>query len=133
MRFIHVPVAFALSLFSFNAAFAITVDEMNAAQFSEALPDGQSALTAKLQVLLERAGAKPGVIDGVAGENVAKAIRGFEEIQGLEIDGILDRDIWQRLQSGQPVSMTYTISAEDVPKIVDHIPDDYDEMASMEW
>ncbi|HUR44390.1 MAG TPA: L,D-transpeptidase family protein, partial [Candidatus Saccharimonadales bacterium] len=116
-----------------NAAFAITADEINAAAFSGALPEGQSALTAKLQVLLERAGAKPGVIDGVAGENVAKAIRSFEEIQGLKIDGAMNRNIWERLQSTEPVSMSYTVTADDVDKIVDHIPDDYAEKAAMKW
>ena len=94
---------------------------------------GVSALTVKLQVLLDRAGANPGVIDGVAGENVTRAIRGFEEINGLEVDGIMTPDLWERLRSPEPVSVTYTITAQDLEKIVPSIPTDYAEMAKMEW
>lgn len=121
------------TLVSSSATFALTADEINDAEFSKILPEGQSALTVKLQVLLDRAGAKPGVIDGMTGENVAKAIRSFEEIQGVEVDGIMDPEIWQRLQSEQPVAKTYKITAEDVAKIVEDIPEDYEEMAAMEW
>jgi len=40
-----------------------------------------------LQVLLDRAGASPGVIDGYFGDNLTKAIAGFEALQGLPVDG----------------------------------------------
>ena len=139
MSRLNITGAFALSFIALTTsglsetAIAISADEINAAEFSDALPEGQSALTAKLQVLLDRAGAKPGVIDGVAGENVAKAIRGFEEIQGLKIDGIMNPDIWKRLLSTEPVVTSYTVTAEDVDRIVDRIPDDYAEKATMEW
>ena len=49
----------------------ITAEAINAASYSEgSLPDGQSALAARLQVLLDRAHTSPGVIDGYEGENV---------------------------------------------------------------
>lgn len=108
-------------------------DEINAAEFIEALPEGVSALTVKTQVLLDRAGANPGVIDGIAGENVTRAIRGFEEINGLEVDGIMTPDLWERLRSLAPISTTYTIAPEDLERIVESIPNDYAEMAKMEW
>jgi lipoprotein-anchoring transpeptidase ErfK/SrfK len=73
------------------------------------------------------------VIDGVAGENVTRAIRGFEEINGLEVDGIMTADLWERLRSLEPVSVTYTITARDLEKMVESIPTDYAEMAKMEW
>jgi lipoprotein-anchoring transpeptidase ErfK/SrfK len=111
----------------------LTSDEMNAAEFIDAMPEGVSALTVKLQVLLDRAGANPGVVDGVAGENVTRAIRGLQEINGLEVNGIMTPDLWERLRSPEPVSMTYTITAEDLEKIVAGIPTDYAEMAKMEW
>ncbi|MBC8018357.1 MAG: murein L,D-transpeptidase [Verrucomicrobia bacterium] len=111
----------------------LTSDEINAAEFVDAMPEGVSALTVKLQVLLDRAGANPGVVDGVAGENVTRAIRGFEEINGLEVDGIMTPDLWERLRSPEPVSVTYTITALDLEKIVAGIPTDYAEMAKMEW
>ena len=126
----------ALCIFYSSASFAgplITTDEINAAEFSDALPEGMSALTVKLQVLLDRAGANPGVIDGVAGENVARAIRGFEEITGVTVDGIMNPSLWEKLRSSKPVSLTYTIVPDDVEKMVESIPSDYAEMAKMEW
>lgn len=111
----------------------LTSEEINGAEFVDVIPEGVSALTVKLQVLLDRAGANPGVIDGVAGENVTRAIRGFEEINGLEVDGIMSPDLWERLRSPEPVSVSYTITAQDLEKIVASIPTDYAEMAKMEW
>jgi lipoprotein-anchoring transpeptidase ErfK/SrfK len=131
--------AFGLLVLSFiysPASFGqtpLTTDEINAAEFIDAMPEGVSALTVKLQVLLDRAGANPGVIDGVAGENVTRAIRGLEEIYGLEVDGIMTPDLWERLRSPEPVSMTYTILPQDLEKMVASIPTDYAEMAKMEW
>jgi len=126
----------ALSITASPASFGqapLTPEAINAAEFTDVIPEGVSALTVKLQVLLDRAGANPGVIDGVAGENVTKAIRGFEEISGLEVDGIMTPDLWERLRSPEPVSVTYTITPQDLEKIVESIPADYAEMAKMEW
>ena len=126
LSFIH------LSTASFGDTL-ITSEEINAAEFLDVLPEGVSPLTVKLQVLLDRAGANPGVIDGVAGENVTRAIRGFEEISGLEVDGIMTPDLWERLRSPEPVSLTYTIVPADLEKMVESIPADYAKMAEMEW
>lgn len=111
----------------------LTSDEINTAEFSGVIPEGLSALTTKLQVLLDRAGANPGVIDGVAGENVTKAIRSFQEISGLSIDGIMNEQLWARLRSPEPISLTYTITPQDLEKLVTAIPQDYAEMAKMDW
>ena len=135
----HVTIcgAFVLSFIHLSTASfgdtPMTSDEINVAEFSDAPPEGVSALTVKLQVLLDRAGSNPGVIDGVAGENVTRAIRGFEEISGLEVDGIMTPDLWERLRSPEPVSVTYTITPQDLEKMVESIPTDYAEMAKMEW
>jgi hypothetical protein len=54
----------ALTFLSSPVSFAqtpLTADEINAAEFVDAMPEGVSALTVKLQVLLDRAGANPGV------------------------------------------------------------------------
>ena len=137
LKYVTIAAAFVLSFIHLStASFSgtpMTSDEINAAEFIDALPEGVSALTAKLQVLLDRAGANPGVIDGVAGENVTRAIRGFEEISGLEVHGIMNQDLWERLQSPEPVALTYTIASEDLEKMVESIPTDYAEMAKMEW
>jgi lipoprotein-anchoring transpeptidase ErfK/SrfK len=137
LNYVATGCAFVLSFIHLSTAgfgdTPMTFDEINAAEFTEAMPEGVSALTVKLQVLLDRAGANPGVIDGVAGENVTRAIRGFEEISGLEVDGIMTPDLWERLRSAEPVSLTYTIVAADLEKMVESVPADYAEMAKMEW
>ncbi len=137
MNYVAAVCAFVLSFTHLSTAgfgdTPMTSDEINAAEFIDAMPEGVSALTVKLQVLLDRAGANPGVIDGVAGENVTRAIRGLEEISGLEVDGIMTPDLWERLRSPEPVALTYTIIPADLEKMVGSIPADYAEMAKMEW
>ena len=112
---------------------ALTSQQINEAEFSGELPEAQSAVTTKLQILLDRAGSNPGVIDGVAGENVTKAIQGYEEMQGLPPIGVLTADLWSKLQSQDPVTKVYTIETADVEKLVESIPDDYVEKSKMEW
>jgi lipoprotein-anchoring transpeptidase ErfK/SrfK len=85
----------------------------------------------RLQVLLDRAGASPGVIDGLAGGNVRKAIAGFELMQALPIDGKIDTDVASRLNDGQPVIGPYIIAPDDGADIVAEIPKDYADQAKM--
>ena len=117
-------------------AFAApTAEEIENASFDGApLPEGQSALTAKVQILLDRAGISPGVIDGYKGGMSETAIRAFEERQGLEVDGLLDEQVWVGIggDMAQEVTGTYTITAEDT-EISGTLPDDFGEMAELDW
>ena len=85
-----------------------------------------------LQVLLDRAGSSPGVIDGYLGDNLTKAIAGFEALQGLPVDGKLDPDVLGRLTDDAPAIQAYAITQEDGEDIVESIPKDYAEQARME-
>jgi lipoprotein-anchoring transpeptidase ErfK/SrfK len=95
-----------------------------------ALPD---PAIVKLQVLLDRAGASPGVIDGFDGDNVRKAVRAFELMRGLPEDGVVDDAVIAALDTSEPVVGGYTITAEDVAAIVAAIPTDYAEMAGRDY
>lgn len=97
------------------------------------LPSGQSALTAKVQILLDRAGVSPGVVDGFRGGMSESAIRAFERMHGLPQDGRLDPQVWALLQAraDAPLTSTYTITAEDAQGLVESIPNDYAEKARM--
>ncbi|EJC78973.1 hypothetical protein Rleg4DRAFT_0553 [Rhizobium leguminosarum bv. trifolii WSM2297] len=86
----------------------------------------------RLQVLLDRAGASPGVIDGLSGENVNKAVAGFEAMNKLPVDGRPDPEVVSRLEGGTPIVESYVISAEDAKGLVDKIPEDYGEKAKMQ-
>lgn len=97
------------------------------------LPPGQSALTARVQILLDRSGVSPGVVDGFRGGMSESAIRAFERMHGLPQDGRLDPQVWALLQqnAGAPVTSTYTITSADAEGLVDRIPTDYAEKAQM--
>ena len=101
----------------------------------EQLPSEQSQpdpAIVRLQVLLDRAGASPGVIDGYDGENVRKAIRTMESLLGLPVDGIPDEDLLRRLSTDADVAIRYTVSADDLEQVTGPVPEDYSELAEME-
>jgi lipoprotein-anchoring transpeptidase ErfK/SrfK len=87
----------------------------------------------RLQVLLDRAGASPGVIDGFDGDNVRKAVWAFETMRGLPADGKLDPDMLKAVETGGAVVGTYVVSDEDIAALVPPIPTDYAEMAQREF
>lgn len=89
----------------------------------------------RLQVLLDRAHASPGVIDGYLGENTRKAIHAYERMRDLPADGEPDPDLWNILAVDQGKAMvTYEITEADLAeRFVDDIPSDYAEMAKLEW
>lgn len=88
---------------------------------------------AALQVLLDRAGASPGVIDGRMGENVANAVDAYSAITGRDLDfedsaavhGLLE-------ETGGPAFIPYTITGADMDgPFVAAIPVDYSEKAEL--
>lgn len=114
----------------------ITPADIESAQFSGTgeLPPGQSALTAKVQILLDRSAVSPGVVDGFRGGMSESAIKAFERMHGLPQDGHLDPQVWALLQqfASEPLTSTYTVTAEDAEGLVDSIPTDYAEKAAMD-
>jgi lipoprotein-anchoring transpeptidase ErfK/SrfK len=121
-----------------NAA-ELTLQAVNSASFSEwdesAAADRPDPFIIRVQVLLDRDRISPGVIDGIRGENLKKAVRTFEERKDLEPDGEIDERFWAVLQQDEaPVLKTYKISdADQDERYVEAIPEDYAEMAKMEW
>ncbi len=100
------------------------------------LPKGQGAKTriAAIQVLLDRIGVSPGVIDGHKGGNVDKAVAAFEEMTGQQFDPLNEEGINASLeQTGGPAFVPYTISSEDAAyPYVASIPEDYAHKAQLE-
>lgn len=103
------------------------------AETTEAPPRLPDPAIVRLQILLDQAGASPGVIDGFDGDNVRKAIIAAEAMNGLPVDGQLDPELLARLETGQPVVGHYVITADDVSAIVAPIPDDYAEKAQRDF
>lgn len=113
----------------------ITAEGANDAVYEGApLPPALSNLTVKVQVLLDQAGASPGVIDGIAGHNVQKALSAFEEMNGLPADGLLDADVWTRLAASfEPVLIEYTVTSEDLAgPFLGEVPTDFGAMAALD-
>ncbi|KQT44628.1 ATP synthase [Aureimonas sp. Leaf454] len=98
-------------------------------------PKGKNASIqiAALQVLLDRAGISPGVIDGRMGSNVNKAVAAYEEKFGTQLDATDAQSLAEQLdESGGPAIMSYEITEKDVggPYLAS-VPDDYAEKAKL--
>ncbi|HWH16755.1 MAG TPA: L,D-transpeptidase family protein [Allosphingosinicella sp.] len=86
------------------------------------------------QVLLDRAGFSPGVIDGLEGISFKEAVRGFQKARGLQVNGELDQATRQALlQDRSPSTRRLRVDESDAQgPFVGHIPDDPQEQAKME-
>src|SRR4051794_13596985 len=86
------------------------------------------------EVLLGRAGFSPGAIDGRDGENFAKALHAFQEVNGRPV-GRLDQQTAAQLAqlSNTPTLAQYTVQPEDVQgPFAPQIPRDFEQMAALE-
>jgi lipoprotein-anchoring transpeptidase ErfK/SrfK len=120
-------------------AASLSQDNINSASVA----DGSDIVPAKqpdtfligVQVLLDRTDISPGVIDGFPGENLAKAVRTFEDRVGLEADGEIDEAMWDALKvDAAPVIQTYAITEDDVSgRYVKEIPEDFSKLAELPW
>jgi peptidoglycan hydrolase-like protein with peptidoglycan-binding domain len=107
---------------------------VNDAEWSRAGHQLQRPLLVKLQILLDRAHASPGEIDGNRGENTRKAVEAFRELRNLGHGERIDRALWQALaeEDREPVLVAYTITDKDVSgPFIDRVPEDYREKASL--
>lgn len=89
---------------------------------------------AALQILLDRTGASPGVIDGRFGSNVDKAILAYRAITGRMLKSTDTAEIKAQLQAtGGDAFTTYTLTQEDVAgPFVASVPEDYSAKAKLE-
>ena len=51
------------------------------------------------QCLLRRAGASPGDVDGIFGPLTRRAVRRFQDREGLTVDGVVGPDTWRALRT----------------------------------
>jgi lipoprotein-anchoring transpeptidase ErfK/SrfK len=85
-----------------------------AAAAAKAAPRGGVDLKVlTLQVVLDRAGFSPGVIDGKSGASLRKAISGFQEARGLPVTGTLDQKTLALLQPAPDFEAVRTLKVDE--------------------
>ena len=91
-------------------------ESINKAVWSAQLARGQYPAYARAQVMLNNLHASPGPIDAKSGKNFLKAISAYQQMNGLEITGVLNQSTWNSLvaQQTQPAFTEYTITAQDL-------------------
>ncbi len=83
--------------------------ETDTLRFADAGPSGAPFTEPSIlraQVILDRLGFSPGVIDGKEGQSYAAALEGFQEAKGLDATGTLDAATLQALQPWRDVAAT---------------------------
>ena len=93
---------------------AVTAGSVNSAAPNGA-NDNDPSLIAKAEILLDRAHFSPGEIDGLDGDNFRNAVRAFQEVRRLAVNGKLDVETWKALEANDsaPVLKPYVISDAD--------------------
>src|SRR6188474_3282133 len=112
---------------------SLTLEGVNAAELQQGKPS--TTLLVKLQVLLDRAHASPGEIDGTLGENTRKAIAAYAEMKGLEATEQVTEELWRALTQNdtEPALVTYKITGKDIRgPFAKKIPDDFRAKAAMD-
>lgn len=99
------------------------------------IPDGEGPSVLHVQILLDRVGFSPGVIDGHWGKNTEKAVFWFQQRHGLETTGTVDTATYARLVAGagaRPPVERYTITAADLEGPFVDVPEDVYEKAELD-
>jgi lipoprotein-anchoring transpeptidase ErfK/SrfK len=88
----------------------------------------------RAQILLDRANFSPGEIDGVYGDDLGVAVKGYRESHGLKAGGIIDAGMWRLLDSDAGlVLLTYTITQSDEKGPFLPLPAEVQDKAKMKW
>ena len=100
----------------------------------EAIPDSEERPIMQAQVVLDRIGFGPGVIDGKMGMSTENALLGFQEANGLGTTGELDEPTKAALAEWEQIPATRVVTIPESWGKADYrsIPEDPAEQAEME-
>ena len=95
-------------------------------------PDTSGSAVVRLQILLDRAHYSPGEIDGFYGDNLRRALVGYQKAHAKQTTGTGDADTWGSLSSdAAPALVQYTITSKDVAGPFETVPTDIMEQAKL--
>lgn len=97
-------------------------------------PEDKPRPLMQAQVVLDRLGFTPGVIDGKMGMSTVNALKGFQEAQGLQITGELDQPTQRALAQWKhiPATRVVTIPAEFANDQFVEIPEEREDQAKLD-
>ena len=97
-------------------------------------PEDRPRPLMQAQVVLDRLGFTPGVIDGKMGMSTVNALKGFQEARGLEVTGELDQPTQQALAEWKhiPATRVVTIPAEFANDRFVEIPKEREDQAKLD-
>lgn len=103
-------------------------------QADETMADSEDRPIMQAQVVLDRQGFGPGVVDGKMGTSTKNALLGFQEANDLETSGALDEETEAALADWSNIGATrvVTIPADWADAEYTDIPDDAPEQAKLE-
>jgi lipoprotein-anchoring transpeptidase ErfK/SrfK len=97
-------------------------------------PGAMGPRVTRAQILLDRARFSPGEIDGVYGDDLGIAVKGYQEDHGLKPTGTIDAEMWRLLdRDAGPLLSAYTITPADEKGPFLPLPADVQEKAKMKW
>jgi lipoprotein-anchoring transpeptidase ErfK/SrfK len=127
------PASSKVDLLTTSSTFKVG-DAPPSTEFTQPLVgDTPSTSIVRLQILLDRAGASPGVIDGLDGGNLRHALAAFEVMRGLPVDGKIGPQVIGAIDADTQVVGSYVVTADDLSTVVGAIPKDYAKMAKMKY
>lgn len=97
-------------------------------------PDSQPRPVMQMQVVLDRLGFTPGIVDGREGFSTTNAIKAFQESRGLTASGELDDETRRLLQQWEavPATRVVTIPADWGDLTFRQVPESAAEQAQMD-
>jgi lipoprotein-anchoring transpeptidase ErfK/SrfK len=97
-------------------------------------PGAAGSRVVRAQILLDRARFSPGEIDGVYGDDLGVAVKGYQERHGLKPTGTIDAAMWGLLNHDKgPLLITYAITQADEKGPFLPLPAEVQEKAKMKW
>jgi lipoprotein-anchoring transpeptidase ErfK/SrfK len=82
----------------------------DAARSDQTIADPEQRPIMQMQVVLERLGFAPGVIDGKEGASLANAVKGFQEAHALPVTGTLDEQTRSALAQWDAIPATRVVT-----------------------